>query len=141
MRVIGTGVDLQLFEHVPSQFILWQHATDGVVDQVFGLAGLAVAIAFQPQTGVPGIPGVVPDVHFLARHGDLFGVQHDHEVATIDVRRVLGPVLAHQDDRDVAGQTPQDFVVSVDDKPIFFDFARLGDVSSLSNHYQATAGG
>jgi len=137
--VLGTGINLQLVHHMTCQFVLWHHPTDGVENQVFGLACLTVGIAFQTQAGVAGVPGVVANVHFATRHADLFGVDDDDIIAAIDVRRVFRTVLAHQDHRDVAGQSAQNLIGGIDDKPVFFKFAGLGDVSSLSNHCLKTA--
>ena len=103
VRMIWTGIELQLFQHRVSQLVLWQHATNRVIQQIFRLAVLAIRVAFQSQSGVPGVPGVVPHVHFSARHRDLVDVGDDHEVAAINMRRVLWPMLAHQNDGDVTG--------------------------------------
>lgn len=134
VRVLGARVDLQFFDHLVRQFVLGQHAANGVVDQIFGFSLQTVAVAFQTQTRVAGVPRVVADVHFAARHRDLFGVGDDDKVAAIDVRRVLRAMLAHQNDRDVAGQTAQNFIRRVDDVPLLFDLARFGNKTGLSDH-------
>ncbi len=127
VRMIWTRVNLQLLDDLISQLVLWQHAANRMVDQIFRLPLESVAVAFQTQARVAGVPGVVANVHFPARHRDLRGIGDDDEVATINVRGVLGTVLAHQNDGDVAGQPAQDFIGRVDDVPLLFDLAGLGD--------------
>jgi len=124
--MVRARVDLQLLEHLAGQFVLWQHATHGVVDQVFGLSLLAIAIAFQTQAGITGVPRVMADVHFASRHRDLFGIHDDNKITTIDVRCVLRTVLAHQNDSDIACESTENFIACVNDEPLFFDLVRFG---------------
>ena len=52
-------------------------------------------------------------------------VHHDDVVAGVDVRRVLGLVLAPQAGRDLYGEAPEHLVLGVDDEPALLDFADL----------------
>ena len=65
-------------------------------------------------------------VPLLAGEPDFFAVDHDDEVAGIDVRRVIRAVLAAQDDRDLHRQPADDLVGGVDQVPLLRDFALLG---------------
>ncbi len=132
--MIGARVDLQFLNHLIGEFVLGQHATNRVIDQILWFAFLAIAIAFQPQPGVAGVPGVVPVIHLLARHADFFGVDDDHEITAIDVGCVLRAMLAHQDHGDVACQTAKDLVAGIDDVPLLFNLAWLGHEAWLSHH-------
>src|SRR5690606_17897586 len=59
----------------------------------------------------------------------LLGVDHDDVVAGIDVRSVLGLVLATQTTRDFSGQTTQGLTGSVDDKPVALNGFRFRSIS------------
>ena len=132
--MLGTRVNLQLLHHVSRELILWHHAADSMEDQVFGLASQSIAVAFETQARVTGVPSEVTNVHLLAGHRDLVSVDDDDEITTIDVWGVFRAVFAHQNHGDIAGQSTQNFVLSVDDQPLFLDFADFRDVGSLSNH-------
>lgn len=132
--MLGAGVDFQLFQHLASQLVLRQHPANRVVDQIFWLAFLAIAIAFQAKPWVAGVPGVVTNVHLAAGHRDFVSIGDNHEVAAINVRGVLGAVFAHQDDSDVACQSSEHLVTGVDNMPALFDLARFGHVGTLHGH-------
>ena len=134
VRVIGPGIDLQLLDHLVRQLILRQHSADRVIDQIFRFSLFAVAVAFESQPGIAGVPGVMAVIHLFARHRHLFGVDHDHKITAIDMRSVLWTVFAHQHHGDVTGQSAEHFVARVDDMPLLFDLARLGHEGWLSDH-------
>ncbi len=134
VRVFWASVDLQLFDHRVGQFVLWQHAANGMVKQVFGLAVLTIAVAFQTQARVSGVPRVMANIHLATCHRDFFDIGNNDKVTAINVRRVFRAMLAHQNDSDIACQTAQDFVRGVYDVPLFFDLARFGHESWLSDH-------
>lgn len=54
----------------------------------------------------------------LAAEANFFRVEHDHEVARIDVRRICGLVLAHQDRGQACRQAADDLRIGVDDEPL-----------------------
>ena len=66
--------------------------------------------------------------HFLPVKHHLVGVDHDDVVAVVDVGRVGGAILAHQDHRQIAGQAPDDFVAGIDQPPLRLDLAGPGHV-------------
>ncbi len=123
--MIGARVDFQSFEHFAGQFVFWQHASNGVIDQVFGFSLLAIAVAFQPQSGVSGVPSVVPGVHFSSCHADFFRVHDHNKIATIDVRCVLRAMLTHQNNSDIACESTENFIAGINDEPLLFDLARF----------------
>ena len=134
VRMFWTRVNLQLVHHVPSELILWHHASDRMKDQIFRLASLAIRVAFEPQPGVAGVPSEVPYIHLITGHRHLIRVNHDDKVATIDVGCVLRAMLAHQYHGNITSQSTQDFILSIDEHPLFFDVADVGDIGSLCNH-------
>src|SRR2546430_17414571 len=70
-----------------------------------------------------------PEVAFLldlaARQLHFFGIDHDDEIAAVDVRRKRRFVLAAQDLRDPAGQPAQRLISRVDQPPPALDILRL----------------
>src|SRR3990172_5271497 len=62
---------------------------------------------------------------FSARDANLGGVQHHHVVAGVDVRRVLGLVLAAQARRDLRREPPQDLALRVHHQPAVPEIVRL----------------
>ena len=134
MRVVRTCIDLESLKHFRCQLVLWQHATHRVIDQVFGLSLQAVPVAFQSQARMSGVPCIVPNTHFLACHGDFVRVGHDDKISTINVRRVLRAMFAHQHDSNIAGETTEHFIRGIHDEPLLFNFAGFGDGCRLSDH-------
>jgi len=103
--MFGAGVDFEFGEHVSGQGVfLGQHALDGKVDQVGGLALEPFAVAFHLLAVVAVVPSVMAVFEFATRHLDLFGVDHDHIFAGIDVWGVFWAMLAHENHRDLASQ-------------------------------------
>jgi hypothetical protein len=134
MRVIGTRINLQLLDHLISEFVLGQHSTNGVIDQILGFSVTAVGVAFKSESGVSRIPRVVSVVHFLAGHPDFLGIENDDEITAVDMGCVLRSMLSHQDHSNVACQPSEDLVGRVDDVPLLFYLARLGHECWLSDH-------
>lgn len=58
-------------------------------------------------------------------HPQFVDVDHDDEVARIDMRSKFRLVLAAQAARNFGSQPAQDFVRRIDDKPVMVDFVRL----------------
>ena len=71
----------------------------------------------------------------VAREGNPGSVDDDHEVTTIDVRRVGRLVLAAQQRGDLGGQTTEDNVFSIDHMPVPGEIARLWGVRGHSNFH------
>ena len=61
----------------------------------------------------------------VAAHVDLLGVDHDDEVARVDVRRVLRLALAAQHVGDLRRQTAERLAVGVDQHPVALAVGRL----------------
>ncbi len=67
---------------------------------------------------VAGVAVVALLLALVAGHRDLLGVDHDHEVAHVAVRRVLGLALAAQGVRDLGREPAQRLAGRVDDEPV-----------------------
>src|SRR5205085_11617684 len=97
VRMLGTGVDLELRQLAARQLVLGEHPLDGQADHL-GRAPVELLAerAAREAAGIAGVPVVALLVELRARRHDLLGVDDDHEVAGIDVRGVLGLALAAQ---------------------------------------------
>ena len=62
----------------------------------------------------------------VAGHADLARVDDDDEITGVDVRRVLGLVLAPKTQGDFRSQTTQNLVGAVNHVPLALDFVRFG---------------
>ena len=92
----------------PAQAALGQHAVDRVLDDALGVLRQRGAGGFLLQAAlVAGVAGVHLLIELLAGQRDLFGVQHDHEVAHQDIGRVIGAVLAANMGGDNGGEAAQ----------------------------------
>src|SRR5439155_6310685 len=126
VRVLGTGVDLQLLDLDAGQPVAREHPLDRLAQHLGGPALELVAEGPGAQPArIARVAVVELVVQLLAGDRDLLGV-HDHdEVTRVDVRRVLGLALAPEHVRDLRGQTPERLAVCVDEVPAALDLARL----------------
>jgi hypothetical protein len=76
----------------------------------------------------------------LARDGDLLRVDHDDEVARVDVRRVGRLALAAQRVGDLGGEAPEGLPLGVDEQPVALSVVGVGDVG-LHERGRATHSG
>src|SRR5262249_29627986 len=88
VRVVRARVHLELAQHVPAQRVLGQHALDRVLDQPLRVLGEKFRVGVGTDASrVAGVP-VHPLVgKLVAGQRDLRGVDHDHEVTGVQVRR------------------------------------------------------
>ena len=132
--MIRTRVDLEFLDHLVCQFVLRQHPTDRVIDQIFRFSLFTIAIALKAKPWISGVLSVVAIIHLLAGHADFLRVHDDHKVTAINVRSVRRTMLAHQDDSDITCQSTEDLVGGVDDIPLLLDLAFLGHGCWLGHH-------
>src|SRR3954453_6597122 len=124
MRVIGSGVDLQLAELLHTELVPRQHPLDGAADDLLGaslekVAEGLLAVALRE----PAVPDVELGLALVAADGDPRGIEHDHVVARVEVRRPGRLVLALEDARDPRREAPERLVGRVDDEPAPIDLA------------------
>ena len=97
VRMFGTRIDEEFFNHCPAQFGFWQHAVDAMLDDILRLAVEQVTGSFAAlTTGVAGVAEVFFLVNFFAGETHLLGIDDDDEVAGVHVGREGGLVLAPQ---------------------------------------------
>src|SRR5215210_2988372 len=119
VRVLGTRVDLQLGQLLPREAVLRQHALHGEADDLLGAALEHVVERARLQAArVARVAVVHLRLALLTRDRDLLGVDDDHEVARVHVRRVGGLALAAQGVRDLGGEAPEGLALGVDEQPV-----------------------
>ena len=113
MRMVGTGVDLQLLELGPAETVLREHAAHGVAHRVCRLLlhevgeGLLLDAAREP-----GVAEHLLLLGLAGREDDLLAVDDHHVVARVDVGGVRGLVLATQDGGDLGGEAAELAVIA-----------------------------
>src|SRR2546430_5026302 len=124
--MLGAGVDLQLLDLGAREAVAGEHALDRLA-QHLGRPALEL-VAERPAAQAARIARVTVVhlvVELVAGDGDLLGVDDDHEVARVDVRGVLGLVLAAERVGDLRSETPERLPFGVDEVPAALDLARL----------------
>src|SRR5436309_1462338 len=122
----GAGVDFQLGELLPCEAVLREHALDRLAEHLGRAAVELLAERALAQAAREARVAVVELlVELLAGDGDLLGVDDDDEVAGVDVRRVLGLVLAAERVGDLRRETPERLPFGIDEVPAAGDLARL----------------
>ena len=119
MRMLRTGIDMEFAVHLAAEGVLRKHAFNRVLDNRRGLAGQQRARggAFL-TTGITRIPEVFFLVSLTAGKPRLIGVDHDHVIAAIGMRRKGGLVLAAQHMGDPGTKASYDFTLCIDYIPL-----------------------
>ena len=122
--------NLQLGQHFPSQLVLGQHSAYRLVQDVLRMLLPPLGGGFRSQTRVTSEPRVLLAVPFLTGEDDFLRQDHDNEVTRVDMGRVCGGMLPHQNHGNIGGQTPHDLVGSVNQPPfpLVVEFAGLRHV-------------
>src|SRR5690606_25009127 len=127
MGMFGAGIDLQIAHLLAAQGTARDHALHGLLDDALGeaafekLAGGALLDAAR----IARMPVIDLVAELLAGQLDLLGIDDDHVVAAIAMRRVDRLVLAAQAVGDERGQTAEHHAFSVDQKPLLLDLGRF----------------
>lgn len=128
VRVRIASVDLELGEHVSGETVLRKHTLDSSFQHALrvGIEDLTRSLAAEAAR-MPAIGVVLLLVELAAGQLDFIRVDHDDEVAAVDVRGERGLVLAAKDRGDPGGEAPEDLVGCIDDVPVVLDVGRPGD--------------
>ena len=127
MRVGFTGIDLELAELGATEAGLRDHAPDGALDEEdrTALADDARGLDLL-ATDIAGEAGVDLGRLLGAGEGDLVGIDHDDEIAGVNVGGENWLVLATEKARGLNSDLAEDLALGVDDIPLALDFVRLG---------------
>ena len=111
-------VDLELAKLLAGEPVAGEHPLDRLADDLLGplLEQIAEGAGADPAR-VAAVAPVELLLALVPGHGDLLGVDDDHEVADVDVRGVGRLVLAAQHVRDLGGQATEGLALGIDDVP------------------------
>src|SRR6476619_3347087 len=137
VRVLRTGVHLQLLEHLAAETVLREHPPHGRLDRAARVLLEELAERGRGQAArVTGVAVGQLGGRLVTGERDLAGVHDDDEVTAVDVRGVGRLVLAAEQGRDVDREPDEPHVGGVDDVPLALDVSGLravrAHVASLS---------
>src|SRR4051812_46036795 len=105
-------VHAELAEYCIAEITAGDHAADGALDHLGRLTLAKIGgVALDDPTGPTGVIVVHLGFFFVAGELDLVSVDHDDEVAGVDVRREDRLVLAAKHAGNAGGETAQDLVL------------------------------
>src|SRR5690606_4690082 len=120
MRMAGAGVNAQIAHLPPPERTAWHHPLDGLENHPLRMAtseALTLRSLLDPGR-MAGVPVVLALVVLAPGVPRLFGVDYDHVVAAIDMRRVARLMLSAEATGDAAGQSSEDEAVGIDQDPL-----------------------
>lgn len=118
MRMLWTGIDIEVAENSITELGLGKHTLDGVLEDGDGLlVQLLLDIADALTTRITGVVDIVFVLHFVACELDLFRVDDDHVITTVAVGGEARLALATKDHGNLRGKTAENLAFSVDDIP------------------------
>lgn len=134
----GASEQPQLHEHVPAELCLGQHASHRVHQHVVRLLDQSIRSGHRFATAGETAESLIElgrrfvgEVrnrrmrHLPTREPHAFNVDDDDVIAAIDIRRVIGFVLAHQHGGNFSGQPSDNLPIAVDDEPFLGAGSRL----------------
>src|SRR5262245_50887083 len=127
VRMRGPGVHAQLPHHLPAEATLGEHALDRLPHDLLRVAGEQAPEALGlDAAGVSRVPPVPLALGLARADVELGGVDDDHVITSVDVRRPGRLVLAPQQRGDLGRETTEHGAVGVDDVPRALDVGGLG---------------
>ncbi len=127
MRMVGTGIHLELLKHGTTQTILGKHTPDGKGQHVSGLLSKELVQRCFTQTAhIAGMTIILFLFQLVAGDLDLFAIDNDDHVAIVHVRSKFGLVLAAEAMGNLGGQTAKNLIVRIHHKPLMVDMLRSG---------------
>lgn len=119
VRVLVAREHVQLAIHATTEHGLGQHALDGDLDHALGMLFEELAESDRLDAA-DGAGVVVVDLvgHLGAGHAHLLGVDDHDVIAHVDVRAVVGLVLALEAQRNFRCQTTEGFALGVNEIPV-----------------------
>ncbi len=120
MRVVWTGIDMQVAEKLVAQSVFGEHASDGVFNNLDGVLGEHFSRSRETlSAGISGVAHVNLVGHFLAGKSDFVRIDDDDIVTTIEMRGVIRFCLASEDACDGGSQSADNHLLGVNNNPFF----------------------
>jgi len=127
MRMLRTGVDLELLNHRIAQGTLREHAFDSNLKRTARMLRLHLfERGLVDATRIAGVAIVGLLRGFFTRETNLVGVDDDDVITRINVRREFRLVLAAQTQGNLSREAAKNLVRAIDHIPVALDFKRLG---------------
>ena len=118
MRMLWTGIDVEVTIDLVAQLGLGKHTLDGVLENGLWLSLQLIAdVAETLATWETGVMHIIFFSHLVAGELDLLGIDNDDVVATIAVGSVARFTLATENHGNLGGKTAEDLSFSIDDIP------------------------
>src|SRR5258705_9331563 len=134
--MVSAGIDVELADHLLAQAVLRKHPANGPSDDLLGTPREKALEALRAQPArIAGVPDVLLRLELASGDLDLGGVQHDHWIAGVDVRRERGAVLSAEQRRDARRETTEGRAIGIHDSPLALYLCALDRVC-LRHHPQ-----
>src|SRR5690606_37259003 len=127
MRMLGTRVHLELFDHGVTQGTFWQHALNGFFNRTTRETLLHFPeVCFVDAARIARVTEVFFVFRFGACYNDISCVNNDDVIAGVNVRGKFRFMFTAQTACNFAGYTTKDFAFCINNIPVTFDFMELG---------------
>ncbi len=119
MRMLRASVDFEFARHLATERISRQHALDSKFDDAFRHSLLQARETHALDAArITGVTVIDLALALVAGYSHLIGVDNNDKITDIDMRRVLGLVLATKDGRNARGEPSEHAVASVYKPPL-----------------------
>src|SRR5579863_6438846 len=126
VRMAVARVDVQAAQLIVTRAIGREHAAHRALDESFGMLGMNFARGLNAQTaGVTAVAVIEFLIEFLSAQLDFLGIDDDHVIAVVNVRRPRRLVFARQRACNAHRQRAEALPRRVDDVPIVRRLRRL----------------
>src|SRR3954468_7825079 len=138
MRMVRPRVDLQLSELLATEPVARQHPLDRQPQHFLGAARDHLLERPRAQSArVAAVAVVALLLALVAGHRDLLGIDDDHEVAHVAMRRVFGLALAAECVGDLGRERAERLAGRLDDEPVALACRWSGYVGLHGSRYSA----
>ena len=125
-RMFGASEDFKLLDHLVAKSAVREHAPNGSLKRSSRVLCQEVGKVNPTFTGdVTGVMEILLLESLVAGNSNLFSVNDNHEVASIDVRGIDGLVLAHEETSNFACNASHRLVSCVHKLPLAGDSLRV----------------
>jgi len=127
MRMRLAGINLQLSVNGAAEPVVRNHSTHRALNEQFRMTRASGAHVFRfMATDVPGKAHETFLLFLFARHPNLVRIDHDDEIAGINVRRENCLFLSAQQIRGLDRDAAEHLIFGVNQPPLAINFVRFG---------------
>lgn len=119
LQILVTYINTKLLGASGAQFILRQHAQDGVANHFRGLLLHTPANRnFLKAAGIAAVTVVHLLIDLVSGEADFLGIDDHDVIAALLIRSEIGLIFADEHASHARGQAPEDLIVRVNDEPV-----------------------